>query len=492
VQRIIQKDILDFNTEFGSKNIGILVMDPNNGEILAMASNKEYDLNNPRNLEGIYTPEEIAAMSDEQKTEALNTLWKNDTISYGYEPGSTFKPFTVSAGLEENIVSDGDTFYCDGGEDFGSIHIKCNKVTGHGTVTLGEALMKSCNDALMQIAAREGRNIFFDYQNSFGFGKKTGIDLPGEEAGLIIPQDGLNATELATSSFGQSITVTMVQMAAAFSSLVNGGNYYQPHVVKEIKNDNGTTIKNYDGLLVRQTVSEKTSDFIQKYMYQTVETGTAQGAQVEGYSIGGKTGTAQKQPREAKTYVVSFLGCAPAVNPEVVIYVVVDEPQNVERQADSSIATKFASRILNEILPVLGVYPDGEIDYLLPTPTPAVPGTADTGAADQAADTVTDTQNGDDTQQEDTQGQNSEPADNAGDTSDTEDTQEGEQPVNQENTGDTGENNTDPAAQDNNGEDTPVQEGQDITGNTAEDNAAQNGENPDASEEDEFNPDALE
>ncbi len=366
VQRILQEKIIKFNSEIGSKSIGILVMNPNNGEILGMASDQEYDLNNPRSLEGFYTEEEISAMTEEQKMEILNTLWKNDTISSGFEPGSTFKPVTIAAALEEGIIHMDDTYYCDGGQQVGSSYIHCSKRTGHGEITLGQALMVSCNDALMQIAELTGRNIFYDYQGNLSYGQKTGIDLPGEEGGLIISESGLNATELATSSFGQSFTTTMVQMAAAFSSLVNGGYYYQPHVVKKIVNENGATVEETKGLLVRQTVSKKTSEFLQEYLYQTVEAGTAQKAGVEGYSIGGKTGTAEKQPRDADTYVVSFLGCAPAINPEMVIFVMIDEPQNVERQADSSIATKFASEILNEILPALGIYPDGEIDYLLP------------------------------------------------------------------------------------------------------------------------------
>ncbi|MDF2944370.1 MAG: hypothetical protein K0S01_3228 [Herbinix sp.] len=366
VQRIIQKHIIAFNTEFGSKSIGVLVMNPNTGEIIAMASNQEYDLNNPSSLEGVYTKEESAAMTEKQKTKALNELWKNDVISSGFEPGSTFKPVTIAAALEEDIVTEDNTYFCDGGEKVGGSYIQCSKVTGHGELTLGQALMVSCNDALMQIVAQEGKDIFYRYQNSFGFGKKTGIDLPGEESGIIMSYDNLNSTELATSSFGQSFTTTMVQMAAAYSSLINGGYYYEPHVVKKVVNDNGATVKEFNELLVKQTVSEKTSEFIQNYMYQTVETGTAQGAKVPGYAIGGKTGTAEKLPRGNGKYVVSFLGAVPAINPDIVIYVMIDEPQNVVKQADSSIATKLASRIMTEILPTLGIYPEGEIDYLLP------------------------------------------------------------------------------------------------------------------------------
>lgn len=363
VQRIVQEKIAEFNKETGSLSIGVLVMDPNNGDILAMASNQEYDLNNPRDLSVLYTEDEINAMTNEEKNTALNALWKNDVITSGFEPGSTFKPVTIAAGLEENIVTPESTFICDGGETVGGFHIACTK--HHGEITLGEAIMYSCNDTLMQIVAQEGRDLFYKYQTSFGLGRKTGIDLPGEFSGIIFSVDKLNATELATSSFGQAFKSTMIQLATAYSSLVNGGYYYQPHVMKQIVNDNGATVKQVDKILVRQTISEETSDFLQRYLYQTVENGTARYAKVEGYSVGGKTGTAEKLPRGQGNYVVSFLGHVPAVNPKVVIYVMIDEPQNVNRQDDSSIATKFTSKILKEILPALGIYPEGDIDYLL-------------------------------------------------------------------------------------------------------------------------------
>lgn len=367
VQRIVQKHIFEFNNEFGSLNIGVLIMDPNNGQIIAMASNQEYNLNEPRNLEAFYSEEELELMTEEQKLNTLNTLWKNDAISSSFEPGSTFKPLTVAAALEESLANDNSTYICDGGEYVPGREkpIRCSNRSGHGQITLGQSLMLSCNDALMQIAALEGRDVFYNYEKSFGIGQKTGIDLPGEQTGLIIARDKLNASELATSSFGQSVTVTMMELAAAYSSIVNGGYYYQPHIVKEIVSDSGATVKQFDKLLVRQTVSEETSELMQKYLYQTVEEGTAKGAKVPGYSIGGKTGTAQKLPRDAETYIVSFLGHAPAINPDVVIYVMIDEPQNVEKQADSSIATKFASRIMTEALPALGIFPEGDIDYLL-------------------------------------------------------------------------------------------------------------------------------
>lgn len=375
IQRIVQEKIKEFNAEIGSKSIGVLVMNPNNGAVIAMASNQEYNLNSPRNLEGIYGAQDIDAMSEQQKIDALNALWKNDVISSGFEPGSTWKPMTISAALEENLISPDSTYHCDGGQTINGVHIKCSNRTGHGDISLTQALMFSCNDALMQIVSQEGKDLFYQYQKNFGMGQKSGIDLPGEELGLLIEKNKLGNIELATSSFGQSFNTTMIQLASAFSSVVNGGNYYVPHVMKKLVNDKGATMKEYDKVLSRKTVSESTSRFIKEALYQTVEAGTAKGAQVEGYAIGGKTGTAQKLPRDAKTYVVSFIGCVPASNPELVIYVTIDEPQNVVKQADSSIATKFAAKILKEILPVAGLYPEGEIDYLLPSkaPTPTPP-----------------------------------------------------------------------------------------------------------------------
>lgn len=365
-QRIIQKHIRAFNEEIGSKNIGVIVMNANNGEILAMASNEEYNLNSPRDLSGIISEDELSAMTLEEKIEAMNRIWKNDVISSGFEPGSTFKPFTVAIGLEEGIISKNSSYLCDGVEHVGGWDIKCSAKYGHGELTLTETLVKSCNDAMMQIAAAEGRDNFYKYQKYFSFGEKTGIDLPGEESGIITELERLNASELATSSFGQSFNVSMIQMAAAYSSLVNGGYYYQPRIVKEIMNDQNATVKIMEPLLVRRTVSDETSQFIREAMLQTVEVGTAKPARVTGYAIGGKTGTAEKLPRGEKKYLVSFLGAVPALNPEIVIYVIIDEPQNVVRQDDSSLATGLASRIMKELLPALGIYPDGEIDYLLP------------------------------------------------------------------------------------------------------------------------------
>lgn len=357
VQGIVQKHVDAFNEEYGSMNIGVLIMNPNNGEIYAMVSNKAYDLNNPTDLSSFYTKKEIKGMTEDDKLEALNKIWRNFTISDAWEPGSTFKPVTVAAALEEGLISANDTFFCDGYEWVGGHKIKCSNTAGHGTITLQEALMKSCNDAMMEIAKKEGNRLFYNYQSFFGFGEKVGIDLPGEASGILMPKKERVDSALATNSFGQNFTSNMVQVAAAYSSLINGGYFYQPHVAKEIINDQGATVKSFDKNLIRKTVSKETSDFIKEAMFQTVEAGTAKYAKVPGYTVGGKTGTAQKLPRSAKTYIVSFIGNVPVDNPEIVIYVAIDEAQNVLKKADSSLAQKLTSQILAEVLPFLEIYP---------------------------------------------------------------------------------------------------------------------------------------
>lgn len=369
VQRIVEEHIKKFNDEIGAERVGILLMNPNNGEILAMASNEGFDLNDPYDLSNYYSEAELSVMTEEEKLDVLNQhIWRNFCVSDTYEPGSTFKPLTVAAALEENLVTENDTFLCTGSVRVGGWTIHCNNKSGHGHVTLAEALMKSCNPALMAMGELEGSSLFLRYQEHFGLGSKTGIDLPGEADGILQSAEKLNVTELATSSFGQAFNVTMIQIAAAYSSLVNGGYYYKPHVVKEIIDDNGATVRSMDNLMIAETVSSKTSDFIRKATYLTVEEGTAKPAKVEGYLVGGKTGTAQKLPRADKKYVVSFVGSVPADNPELVIYVVLDEIHDEEKKASSTVATTLTSQILSDVLPFLEIYPDGEIDYKVELP----------------------------------------------------------------------------------------------------------------------------
>lgn len=356
VQRIVEKQINKQMKDMGAENIAVMVMNPNNGEILAMASDTLYDLNNPRNLSSMFTEDEIEHMSDEEKATVLNEMWKTFGISHTYEPGSTFKPFIVAAALDEAATNPNATYVCNGKTQVGEYEIGCANRTVHGTVTPKTILMQSCNLGVMQIAAGLGRKQFYRYMNLYGFGSRTGIDLNREEKGIIHPESELNTVEIATSSFGQTQNVTMVQMLSAFCSLINGGKYYAPHVVKEIINEQNAVVKSNSGEIVKQTVTEHTSSLIREYLKETVEAGTAVDAKVEGYDIGGKTGTAEKHGADQEgNYIVSFIGFAPTDNPQVAIYVLIDQPA-VDDQAHSSYATKFASKIMKKILPFLGVY----------------------------------------------------------------------------------------------------------------------------------------
>lgn len=364
VQSIVEKHILEFNEEHknqaregeGSLDTAVIVMNPQNGEILAEASYPNYDLNNPRDLTKYYTEEQIEAMSDEEKLDALNSLWNNFCVSDTYEPGSTFKPFVISAGLETGVLTGEESYICGGVLHVGDHDIHCSNRDGHGTQTLKRALENSCNVALMQIGESMGAEEFTRYQELFGFGEMTGIDLPGEASteGLLYEAENMDAASLATNAFGQNFNVTMTQLAASFCSLVNGGNYYEPHVVKQIQDENGNVTETKDPVLVRKTISKETSDIIKDYMYGVVEEGTGKSAAVEGYAIGGKTGTAEKLPRRNGKYLVSFIGYAPQENPQVVVYVVVNEP-NAQGQANSGFATELASKIMGEIFPYLGI-----------------------------------------------------------------------------------------------------------------------------------------
>lgn len=389
LQEIVEKAINDFQEKYtnnfregeaGSKTAAAIMMDPNTGEILAMASNRKYDLNQPYDLvaNGIATQEESDAMTEEERLDKLNELWRNFCVSDTYEPGSTAKPITVAAALESGVVHDGDTFLCDGRQNVGGHEIWCAKKIGHGVIDLEGSLKFSCNDALMQIAAKLGEEEYSKYQNLFNLGLRTGIDLPGEArtdsliyyAKDLAPSENLvmGATDLATNSFGQNFNVTMVQLISAFSATINGGYYYQPHVVKKIMDSNGGTVKNVEPILLRRPISSKTSALIRQYLYATMygaqdangNNATGRAARIAGYAMGGKTGTAEKIPRDKTNYLVSFIGFAPADSPQVVLYVVVDEP-NAPKQSTSSFAQEIWKNIMKQALPYLNIYPTEEI-----------------------------------------------------------------------------------------------------------------------------------
>lgn len=394
IQNIVQKYIDEWQTNVGSKVTAAIVMDPNSGEILGMGTSNKFDLNNPRDVSG-YTEEELLALGKKEAmavyrrehdgasiTEdqvfqnfsredvlsygqqvAWNQIWRNFCVSDTYEPGSPSKIFTIAAGLEEGVLKGNESFECTGFLHVGDYDIKCTawRKGGHGWLNLEESLMQSCNVAMMRIGSMMGKENFTKYQRIFGFGDKTGIDLPGEAdtSGLVYSAENIGPTDLATNSFGQNYNCTMVQMAAAFCSVINGGSYYEPHVVKQILNEQGAVVEKKEPVLVRETVSKSTADFLKEAMFQTVENGTGKAAQVAGYEVGGKTGTAEKQPRSAKNYLVSFAGFAPIEDPQVFVYVIIDTPNYPpgEQQAHSSYASAIFSKIMGEVLPYMNVFP---------------------------------------------------------------------------------------------------------------------------------------
>ena len=362
LQNIVERAILEFNQEHsdenspGSKNTAVVIMNPNTGEILAEASYPNFDLNNPRDLSILYSEEEWNAMSEEDQLTAMNDLWRNFCVSDAFEPGSTAKPFTVAAGLETGVLNGSETYYCGGQKTVLGVPVSCHYKSGHGTQTIQDAIANSCNVALMDMSEVIGADDFSRYQHIFGFGEYTGIDLPGEAttSALLYSAQDMTELDLATNSFGQNFNVTMTQLVSAFSSLINGGYYYEPHVVKQIRDENGSVIETKDPVLLRKTISTETSEALKTYLKATMDYGTGKRAQVEGYDIGAKTGTAQKLPRSAGNYLLSFIGYAPQDNPEIVIYVVIDEA-NVGAQDDSSLVLSLSKKIMGEAFPYLGI-----------------------------------------------------------------------------------------------------------------------------------------
>ncbi len=353
IQKVVQEKIKAWTADNIYTDVGVIVMDPSNAEILAMASDKSFDLNDPTDLTVCYDQEYLDSLTEEEKNALYSSLWRNYTISDVYSPGSVSKELTVAMGLEENVIDKKTIFVCDGGEKIGGTYVGCNAT--HGTLKLAETLMWSCNDGMMNIANRVDVATFLRYQSAFGLGEKTGIDLPGEAAGILFTESNMTALDLATCSFGQGYSSTMIQMAAAYCSLINGGYYYQPRIVRQILSENGAVMKTMDPVLVRQTVTEDTAAFMRKAAFDTVDSGSCTAGQVPGYKVGGKTGTAQKYPIEEHKYVVSFMAFAPADDPDVLVYVVINEPEHEGTVVSNHGAIELEQSIMAEILPYLGV-----------------------------------------------------------------------------------------------------------------------------------------
>lgn len=401
IQSIVEKYLKEFNEEYkdsvhtgnGAENVGCIIMEVDTGNILAMASYPTFDLNDTKNTDALLgsrlieqvtnaagyfehkktdtyiTQETIDALDDDQLLLNLNNLWKNYCISDSYEPGSTAKPFTVAAALESGAISGKEHYTCNGSLEVGGHTIKCHSYArgGEGDVDVQSSVAWSCNVALMKIGQALGPDEFAKFQNIFNFGLKTNVDLAGEmrTVDFLYSADEMKAADLATNSFGQNFNATMIQMITGYCSLINGGYYYEPHVVDKITNASGATVENIEPRVLKQTVSESTSELIRQYTRAVVmEEGgnlrTGKTARPAGYAIGGKTGTAQTFPRGNGEYVVSFMGHAPADDPEIAIYVVVDRA-NATPQDDAKYATRIVRNILTEVLPYMQIFMTEEL-----------------------------------------------------------------------------------------------------------------------------------
>ena len=376
IQSIVEEKLNNFWVEYkdnykegqAANNIGCIVMDVNSGEVLAMASAPTFDLNSPYDLSAYYDEDQIALMKENDTYfETLNSIWRNFCITDTYEPGSTFKPFTVAMGLETGKIHDTDTFECGGSLEVGGHKIRCHNRYGDGTVTVKHAIASSCNVALMRMSFAIGKETFAEYQRNFNLGLKTNIDLAGEArtAELVHGAEKIDQTDLAVSSFGQGFNVTMIQMITGYSALINGGYYYEPHMVKQIRTTNGAVVKNIEPRVLKQVVSESTSAYLREYGEAVCDpnyTGnTGKSARPAGYLIGGKTGTAQTLPRGNGEYVVSFIGFAPADDPQIAIYVVIDRPNMPDQTGGTRQAAIIAKNVLTEVLPYMGIFMTEEL-----------------------------------------------------------------------------------------------------------------------------------
>ncbi|MBP3621074.1 MAG: penicillin-binding protein 2 [Lachnospiraceae bacterium] len=406
VQKAVQEVCDEYMTNIGAKNVSVLVMDPNTCDVLALYNSHQFDPNDAYDLEATrYQFETLSESLDEyeegeeivyeggytsfedfkenasndETVNALNKVWRNFAVSDFYEPGSTYKTFTIAGALEEGYVTESDMFVCDGGETKDIYRVNCISWWwgGHGEQTLSETLENSCNDAMMQIAEKTGRTDFAKYQDLFGFGQATNIDIPGEPDDAscyysVYHEDTLNEVELATSSFGQGVTVSMMQLCTAFCSVINGGYYYEPSVVERIEDEEGNIIMEMEDVLVRRTISEDVSNIMREELHNVVLYGGGRLAAIDGYTIGGKTGTAEKVPRNNNKYLISFIGFAPVDDPQVVIYVIVDEP-NIEYQNSCPYAKEIFVGIGEKIFPYLNIYKENEVFELAPSDIPDYP-----------------------------------------------------------------------------------------------------------------------
>ena len=351
-----------------AKKVSMIVMDPRNGEILAMVNVPEFDLNDPFTLTAAYETEpETRSMTEAEASEGtagktnsetqyrdqLNAMWRNACINDTYEPGSTFKIITAAAGLEEGVVSLSDSFYCPGYKIVEDRRIHCHKVTGHGAENFLQGTMNSCNPVFMEVGLRLGSSGMCRYFKQFGLLGRTGVDLPGEASTIMHREENMGEVELATVSFGQSFQITPLQLITTAASIVNGGNRVIPHLAGEIRRDGGNAVEKLSWEGRGRILSEETSETMRYLLEQVVAEGTGHRAYLEGFRIGGKTATSEKLPRSENKYISSFLGFAPAEDPSVMALITIDEPQGI--YYGGTIAAPAVAEVFDMILPYLGI-----------------------------------------------------------------------------------------------------------------------------------------
>lgn len=329
-----------------AKSVEIIVMNPKNGEIYAMTSVPEFNLNDPYTLSG-----GSDGLTEKQKTDRLNAMWRNGCVSDTYEPGSTFKILTTAAALEKGVVKMTDRFHCPGFKIVEDRRIRCHKTTGHGSETFLEGIMNSCNPVFMEVGARVGVSSFFEELSNFGALKKTGIDVPGEAVTIMHKQENVGAVELATMSFGQSFQLSPIRLLTCAASIINGGESITPHFGVSVKSADGSQIKRLSYPKGDTVVSKETSDLVREALGKVVSEGTGKNAGVEGYTVGAKTGTSQKLPRGNGKYIASTIGFAPVEDPQVIALVRIDEPEGL--YYGGTVAAPGISSLYSNVLPYL-------------------------------------------------------------------------------------------------------------------------------------------
>ena len=358
VQKYAQQAAEKVMKEKQADKVSVLIMNPQNGEIISMVNVPEFDLNSPFVLEKVFAEKEgITGMVPvDKKQDLLNQMWRNSCINDTYEPGSTFKIITSALCLEENVVSLSDTFSCPGYRVVENRRIRCHKVGGHGAETFVEGVQNSCNPVFIDIGLRLGADRFYEGFRKIGLMEKTGVDLPGEAGTIMHNKSNIGPVELATMSFGQSFQITPIQLATTVSSIINGGRRVTPHFGVQVTNRNGKTVEKFDYPVKKHVVSEDTSSEMRDILESVVSEGSGKNSYIPGYKIGGKTATSQTLPRSANKYISSFIGFAPADHPQVLAMVVIHNPQGI--YYGGTIAAPVVRDIFENILPYMGIEKD--------------------------------------------------------------------------------------------------------------------------------------